>query len=197
MRSITISITSDIQESIIVFAKIPKGNVHLSLHGSHHKIAFFTDKRIEFASRHFGPTQLIVGEDTFCAGARLIAHNSSIFIGSGCLFSDEILIQAGDQHGVVDLDSLKHLNRQQRILNIGRHVWVGRRATLCNNADIGDGSIIGAAAVVAGKIPSASAAVGNPARVVRRNVSWTESVATVSAAEYRILSSIKSQQYIN
>jgi virginiamycin A acetyltransferase len=51
---------------------------------------------------------------------------------------------------------------------IGNDVWIGREATILPGAEIGDGVIVGAKAVVAGRVEPYSVVVGNPARVVRK-----------------------------
>ena len=50
---------------------------------------------------------------------------------------------------------------------IGNDVWLGDRVTILPGVTIGDGSIVGAGAVVTGDIPPYSVAVGVPARVIR------------------------------
>jgi probable biosynthetic protein (TIGR04098 family) len=56
---------------------------------------------------------------------------------------------------------------------IGRDVWIGYGAVILAGSEIGEGAVIGAAAVVRGKIPAFSIVSGNPAKVVgrRRDVS--------------------------
>jgi virginiamycin A acetyltransferase len=51
---------------------------------------------------------------------------------------------------------------------IGNDVWIGRDAIIMPGVRIGDGAIVGTAAVVARDLPPYAVAVGNPARVVRR-----------------------------
>jgi virginiamycin A acetyltransferase len=51
---------------------------------------------------------------------------------------------------------------------VGNDVWIGREAMILPGSRIGDGSIIGARAVVSGEVPPYSILVGNPGRVVRR-----------------------------
>lgn len=51
-------------------------------------------------------------------------------------------------------------------LRIGHDVWVGEGALLMANADVGDGAIVGAHAVVTGRIPPYAVAVGVPAKVI-------------------------------
>lgn len=55
---------------------------------------------------------------------------------------------------------------------IGKHAWLCESCTLIAGANIGDGAIIGAKAVVAGKVPSFSLVLGNPAQIVDENVYW-------------------------
>lgn len=59
------------------------------------------------------------------------------------------------------------LTGKKLTLLIGGNVWIGENVVVLPGADIGKGSIIGANAVVKGKIPENSIAVGNPAHVVK------------------------------
>jgi len=49
---------------------------------------------------------------------------------------------------------------------LGRNVWVGARAVLLAGARIGEGAIVGAAAVVDFAVPAFAIVAGNPARIV-------------------------------
>ena len=60
-------------------------------------------------------------------------------------------------------------------VRIGDNVWLGDGVAVLAGADIGDGCVIGANAVVTGSIPPGTVAVGAPARVVRR---WDASART-------------------
>jgi len=53
---------------------------------------------------------------------------------------------------------------------IGNDVFIGTGATILGPVKIGDGSIIGANAVVLRDVPAHAAAAGNPARVIKQNV---------------------------
>lgn len=50
---------------------------------------------------------------------------------------------------------------------IGNDVWIGDGATILPRARIGSGVIVGAGAVVAGRVPDYAIVAGNPGRVVR------------------------------
>ena len=54
-------------------------------------------------------------------------------------------------------------------VTIGEDCWIGGGAILCPGVTIGDRCIIGAGSVVTKDIPSDSIAVGNPAKVIRKN----------------------------
>jgi carbonic anhydrase/acetyltransferase-like protein (isoleucine patch superfamily) len=49
---------------------------------------------------------------------------------------------------------------------IGRHVFVGARATILPGSVVGDDAIVAAGAVVSGEVPAGAVVAGNPAKVV-------------------------------
>ena len=57
-------------------------------------------------------------------------------------------------------------------ITIQKNVWVGSRVLILKNVTVGEGSVIGAGAVVTKTIPPRVLAAGNPARVIRENVEW-------------------------
>ena len=50
---------------------------------------------------------------------------------------------------------------------IGNDVWIGQAARILPGTQIGNGVIVGAGAVVSGRVPDYSVIAGNPARVLR------------------------------
>lgn len=90
------------------------------------------------------------------------------------MFSWGIEIMNGDGHKIKELNSDKILNNGKSVLKIGNHVWVAQKSTICKNTQIADNCIIGAASVVTKSIQeSDSVAAGNPAKIVKRNISWS------------------------
>jgi acetyltransferase-like isoleucine patch superfamily enzyme len=118
---------------------------------------------------------LFLGDGTTANGVRFIAVNNNIKVGKDCMFSDEVLVQGFDQHGIFDIQSRDFINLRKRGVLIDDHVWIGRRTTLISGVEVGSGSIVGACAVVTKNVPSCVAVAGNPARVVREKVSWSRS----------------------
>lgn len=52
-------------------------------------------------------------------------------------------------------------------VNIGNDVWIGQRVAVLAGVNIGDGAVIGAAAVVASDVPPYAIVIGNPAFILR------------------------------
>jgi virginiamycin A acetyltransferase len=65
-----------------------------------------------------------------------------------------------------------------RLIEIGEHVWIGEAAIVM--ADVGEGSVVAAGAVVSAAIPPAVVVAGNPARFVRTTVGAGTDRATSS-----------------
>jgi acetyltransferase-like isoleucine patch superfamily enzyme len=52
-------------------------------------------------------------------------------------------------------------------INIGSNVWLGAKSVIMDGCDIGNNSIVGAAAVVTKSIPEYSVAAGIPAKIIK------------------------------
>ena len=101
-----------------------------------------------------------------------------VYIGSGCdigyahikkdtIIGSGVHILSGlSQHGFDSLDMpIKDQPGKYEKVTIGKDSWIGNGAVI--GADIGEGCVIGAGAVVVRPITDYSIAVGNPARVIK------------------------------
>lgn len=128
-----------------------------------------------------GDFMLVQGASVFVdKEAKLVVHGKSflntnatlncfqyIEIGEGCAISDNVCIADSDSHiinGNADAVSAPII--------IEDHVLIGKNVTVLKGVTIGEGAIIGAGSVVTKSIPAHCLAVGNPARVVKENVTW-------------------------
>jgi acetyltransferase-like isoleucine patch superfamily enzyme len=112
----------------------------------------------------------------FSGTAAFAAHEPArIAVGDGCLFGAETHVLASDMHSIIDIDSGHRINPARDVI-IGDRVWVGFRSVLLKGARIGEGTIIGAGSIVTGAVPARCAAAGNPARVLRQDVTWTQAL---------------------
>lgn len=109
----------------------------------------------------------------------VLHHGNEIVIGKNAMFSSDIKMYAGDGHSMFDTETGRRRNsppdnNSDPVIEIKDNVWVGLRATILGGKRtvIGQSSIVGAGAVVKGVFPNNCAIAGNPAKVVRKNVTW-------------------------
>lgn len=107
-----------------------------------------------------------------------VSDYTSLQIGDDCMFSHEVAIYTNDGHGIFDVVSGENINstseeNASRKVVIGSHVWIGFRSMILYKTVIGNGSIIGAYSLVKDRFPNNCIAAGIPAKVIRRDVSWS------------------------
>ena len=101
--------------------------------------------------------------------------NNNIIVGDNCLFSSGINLYNTDGHPIYDKDS-GHLINYVKDMKIGDNCWIGKNVTILKNVNIPDGTIIGWGAVVAKSIDKPYCAIaGNPAKIIKENISWKRS----------------------
>ena len=72
-----------------------------------------------------------LGKVMLASGVEVICEiYGEVNIEDDCLFSNGITIQCGDQHGIISLEDKKILNSEKPRINIGKHFWCGRNASI-------------------------------------------------------------------
>ena len=95
-----------------------------------------------------------------CAGGVVIGSNT--IIGSYVSFHSE-------NHNYVDKNELiRHQGVSHKGIKIGENCWIGAKATILDGAQVGDGSIIAAGAVVRGIFEKNSVIGGVPAKLLKK-----------------------------
>jgi acetyltransferase-like isoleucine patch superfamily enzyme len=145
-----------------------------------------------------GPVQIFVGDHVYISGALGIASGhvfdkpelrigDGVFLGHqvSLIVSRQIIVEDGAMlaQGCYITDSDAHpLDSKLRAqglapaasdiksIRICRNAWVGRGAYILKGVTVGEGAIVGAGAVVTRDVPPLSVAVGNPARILERDV---------------------------
>ena len=92
-----------------------------------------------------------------------------IIIGSNCAISWNTNVLDGNAHELVVGEVARP--RTQPVV-IGDKVWIGTGATILPGVTIGDGAVVAAGSVVTADVPGRAVVAGNPARVVREEVTW-------------------------
>jgi acetyltransferase-like isoleucine patch superfamily enzyme len=114
-----------------------------------------------------GGGMVTIGEHTRINGDCWIGSRAQVTIGDWCLISDCGIFD-NDFHNVAPRE--RHLSPRPDIaapVRIGHNVWIGMRALVTKGSEIGADSVVGAGAVVRGRVPSGVVVIGNPAVVVR------------------------------
>ena len=87
------------------------------------------------------------------------------------MMSSNISIRTGDAHTVIDKKTGKLITPKD--VTIANNVWVGLNATLLKNTYIPSNCIVGTNALVTEKFDKQYCAIGgNPAKIIKENVSW-------------------------
>ena len=97
-----------------------------------------------------------------------IICGESIHLGEGVMLGRDVTIR--DNNGSHYIARRGYKN--SRPVVIGQHAWLCEGCTVIAGAKIGDGAIIGAKALVAGKVAPFTMVSGNPAQVVDEEVYW-------------------------
>jgi acetyltransferase-like isoleucine patch superfamily enzyme len=88
-------------------------------------------------------------------------------VGDSALMADNVYISDFD-HRFDDLAiPIKDQGIVKSRVRIERDVWLGTKVTVCRGVVIGEGTVVGANAVVTNDLPAFSVAVGVPARVIK------------------------------
>lgn len=108
---------------------------------------------------------LSIGRGTFVNDGTYIAASKLIDIGKDCAISWGVTILDSDGH--------RHGERADPSpVRIQDRVWLGCNVTILKGVTVGEGSIVGAGAVVTRSCPPKSLLVGAPARVAKSGVEW-------------------------
>ena len=105
------------------------------------------------------------------ADVTVITHNHSFErtdIGDHVMMGPEVWIYTRNhKHSDVTVPMRDQGFEEERPVHIGNDVWIGDKVTILPGVNIGDGSIIGAGAVVTHDVPPYAIVGGVPAKIIR------------------------------
>lgn len=131
-------------------------------------------KTIIFLERGNSPV-IKIGDD--CTSAQLTIFSrgkKSLTIENDCMFASNIVIRLTDSHLIFKRGTKEVINTQKSYAYIGHHSWIGEDVRITKNAHIAPNSIIGIGSIVSGEFHEEYTCIaGNPAKVVKREVSWS------------------------
>lgn len=148
--------------------------MNLVIRGSGNRIRIARDCWLHgFANLITDGATLIVGAGTTMVQGSLQLHEPlTLSIGADCMISSQVYVSVSDIHPIHDRASGARIN-PGRSVEIGDHVWLGLRTMVLKGTRIGSGAITAAGSIVSGEVPEGVIVAGTPARVVRRDVTWS------------------------
>jgi maltose O-acetyltransferase len=107
------------------------------------------------------------------------SHCHLITIEEGTVFGPQVTVLAHDA------STLKVIGKTKiQAVRVGRHAFVGAGAILLPGSEVGDGSILGAGAVLRSRIPAGEIWAGNPARRLGTVEDYREKLANLAGREF-------------
>lgn len=107
-----------------------------------------------------------IGDGTGLSGASICAQ-VGVHIGQRCLLGADVMVVDTDFHPLAAADRHRGLAAAAHApVWIGDDVFIGARACVLKGVRIGDGAVVGCAAVVTHDVGPGAVVAGNPARVV-------------------------------
>lgn len=109
-----------------------------------------------------------VGRRFFANFNFTVLDEAPVTVGDDCFIGPNVSIYTACH----STDPIERNSRREwaRPVNIGDNVWIGGSVTILPGVTIGSNVTIGAGSVVVKDIPDGCVAVGNPCRVVKRNI---------------------------
>lgn len=111
--------------------------------------------------------------------------NKEIYIGEDVNIASGVRFMDSDAHPrdtTARIMDLAPPPEEVRPVRVERYAWIGQNVFILKGVTVGEGAVVGVNSVVVSDIPPYSVAMGNPARVIMKNVSKPVETAG-SAAE--------------
>lgn len=137
-------------------------DARLSVHGS---AEIVRGTRIHIGER----AHLELGPETYIGYNSTLTCWRHVSIGANCGISWNTNIIDGNAHELIISGAPRP--RTQEVV-IGDRVWVGTGAIILPGVTIGNGAVVAAGSVVSSGVPAGALVGGNPARIIREQVSW-------------------------
>ncbi len=110
---------------------------------------------------------VVIGNNVGLGTHGFYGGSGGLEIGDDTIFGNYVSVHP-ENHNYGDLDipiRLQGVNHKG--IKIGKGCWIGAKATILDGADIGDGCIVAAGAIVRGKFPPNSIIGGIPAKIIK------------------------------
>ena len=157
-------------------------NCHIYMNTSGSKISFGKKSRYtntDFYLHHGDNMDIELGNKLISNGfvINMLEDGCRFSVGDDCLFSNSISIWCSDGHSIYEKGTKNRINFIENSVKIGNHCWIGEGVKLTKNAQIPDNTIVGMGAIVTSSFSETHTIIaGNPAKVIKKDVDWTEEI---------------------
>ena len=110
--------------------------------------------------------KIIIGSRSYIGDRTEIHAGKSVEIGNGCNISWNCTILDRDYH---KLCSEEEIIKPVKICD---NVWIGCNSTILKGVTIGEGAVVAAGSVVTKDVPPKALVGGNPAKIIKTDISW-------------------------
>lgn len=132
-----------------------------------------------------GAGYISIGNNTTVGRCSMTAYRGGISIGKYCMFAKGLEIRTTDSHPIYDLVTRKRVNREASV-KIDDYVWCGMNVTVVKGAHIKKSSVVALGSIVTKEFAPFCLIGGVPAKVIRRNITWSRWTANESLEEDKV-----------
>ena len=167
---------SDNKITILPTAKI-RGKIICTIKGNNNEV--FIDENVQVVDKlsiqilqNCSNAKIYIGKNTSFWNTQIQSYdnNSSIHIGSDCMFSYNVSLCNTDGHSIIQNGNL--INKANELF-IGNHCWLGYDSCVMKNSYVPDNTIVARAALVSGRHEQKNTILGGiPAKIIKENVNW-------------------------
>jgi len=159
--------------SIIVEEGVKLHNYKLDIRGVHNTIIIRKKCNIRGSIEMIGSNLTVeIGENTHINGATINCREKSIYIGTDCLFSNEIKIRTFDVHKIFDKNTKEQINKAKNDIVIADRVWIGQDVFIGKNSIIHNDSIVGTKSFITKDMKESNVIIGGYNEILKRDVYW-------------------------
>ena len=145
----------------------------------------------------FGKVDIFSGgifeEPRLVLGDRVdLGHNTVFIVNKEIVIEDDVNVASGvrfmdsDSHprdAMARIADLPAPRDEVKPVRIRRYAWIGHNCFIMKGVTVGEGAIIGVNSVVLSDVPDYSVAIGNPARVIVKNINRTAATTATTNSE--------------
>jgi len=150
-----------------------RGNGNVVRIGRQFELNYNTDHGPLYLSAKDDNNTITLGNNIHIRGSAEIVcmEGTELTIGDNFGMSNETIIRTGDGHRIMDAEG-NRVN-PSRSIHIGNDCWLARRGIILKGVRLQDYTIVGTAALVTKKYDQGNIILGgNPARIIKENVTW-------------------------